>query len=470
MLAQISWFSSDARPGASLQADVITVAELLADTALSLPEYQRPYKWQSRHVEQLFDDLLGHREKMSYRLGTLVLHCHDTNGKLRNDIVDGQQRTLTLMLTVMALADLISKQAKTVSAAMRERVAQLAKDMMSPCISSDIACHNLQQNYQVILRRISRPDFDERAIAFLLDRCQLVRIRLANISEAFQFFDAQNARGRDLAPHDLLKAFHLREFGDTDMQDKLEAVMTWENSDSHELETLLGQYLFRIRRWVRGESARHFSKEDIGLFKGVSLGKGAPHPAFKLLALADASVPPSQVPGFPFQLDQAVINGRRFFQMISHYKSHGIAHTGRTWPENWPKGEKLEGFAREIVEVLDTYDGRRRTGDRYVRVLFDSLLLYYQDRFGDAEWSRAVEKAFIWAYALRLEKQVVQLASMDNHVLERNLFRVLRETVQPADFLRYPLPEVKERDFAHPAALVGLFRKMGYMAETGAVT
>lgn len=246
--------------------------------------------------------------------------------------------------------------------------------------------------------------------------------------------------------------------------------MTWENSDSHELETLFGQYLFRIRRWVRGESARHFSKEDIGLFKGVNLEKGAPHPAFKLIALADASVPPNQVPGFPFQLDQAVINGRRFFQMISHYKSHGIAHAERTWPEHWPKGEKLEGFAREIVEVLDTYDERKRTGDRYVRILFDSLLLYYQDRFGDAEWSRAVEKAFIWAYALRLERQVVQLASMDNHVLERNLFRVLRDTVQPADFLRYPLPEVKEKNFSRPVALVSLFRKMGYMAEMGAVT
>lgn len=32
-----------------------------------------------------------------------------------------------------------------------------------------------------------------------------------DISEAFQFFDSQNARGKALYPHDLLKAYHLRE-------------------------------------------------------------------------------------------------------------------------------------------------------------------------------------------------------------------------------------------------------------------
>ncbi|MGC6756730.1 hypothetical protein ACP0GT_25630, partial [Escherichia coli] len=71
---------------------------------------------------------------------------------------------------------------------------------------------NLRRNYLELRRLVARPEFDEQQIDFLLNRCQVVCFVLQDISEAFQFFDSQNARGRDLAPHDLLKAFHLREF------------------------------------------------------------------------------------------------------------------------------------------------------------------------------------------------------------------------------------------------------------------
>ena len=50
-----------------------TIAQLLAQQ-LTIPEYQRPYKWQAKHVNQLIDDILNHRTKPCYRLGTVVLH------------------------------------------------------------------------------------------------------------------------------------------------------------------------------------------------------------------------------------------------------------------------------------------------------------------------------------------------------------------------------------------------------------
>lgn len=42
----------------------------------------------------------------------------------------------------------------------------------------------------------------------------MVVITVDKISEAFQLFDSQNTRGRALYPHDLLKAYHLREIHD----------------------------------------------------------------------------------------------------------------------------------------------------------------------------------------------------------------------------------------------------------------
>ncbi|PMO64130.1 hypothetical protein BCT04_14560 [Vibrio breoganii] len=50
-----------------------TIAQLL-EQKLTIPEYQRPYKWQVKHVNQLVDDIFNHRTKPCYRLGTVVLH------------------------------------------------------------------------------------------------------------------------------------------------------------------------------------------------------------------------------------------------------------------------------------------------------------------------------------------------------------------------------------------------------------
>lgn len=453
----------------ALQAGIITVAELLQDSSLSLPIYQRPYKWQPHHIEQLFDDMARHRGKPAYRLGTLVLHQHGSPDREKHDIVDGQQRTLTLLLIVHALMDVIDRSEKSFSSKMLARLLLIKQMMIKPRFSNAISQHNLRQNYQIVHRRVARPDFDEAAVDFLLHRCELVRVTLHDIAEAFQFFDAQNARGRDLAPHDLLKAYHLREF-DGDEAVKQDTVRAWENSDSYELETLFGQYLFRIRRWVKGDSARFFSKSDVALFKGVNLAGGVLYPGLRIMQLAHEAVDSGGLLAFPFQLDQPILNGRRFFEMIHHYQKSGLARRSRTWAEGWLPLDRLDGFAPRILQTLSLYEGRKRTGDVYVRVMFDCLLLYYLDRFGSMGISRAIEKIFIWAYSLRLNMQVVQLAGMDNHVLSNNLFRVLREATHPQEFLQHPLPMVEQENSTQTTELTQLFREMRYIVPEKGVT
>ncbi len=60
----------------------------------------------SQNVNLLINDVLIHKEKSEYRLGTLVVHNHDGV----SDIVDGQQRTITLTLIAYAITQ---KQNKT---------------------------------------------------------------------------------------------------------------------------------------------------------------------------------------------------------------------------------------------------------------------------------------------------------------------------------------------------------------------
>lgn len=78
-----------------VKARIIPVKQLLS-MALTIPGYQRPYKWQPEHVFQLLDDLVRHRNKRRYQLGTMVLY-HPTKANVL-EVVDGQQRLLTLTL------------------------------------------------------------------------------------------------------------------------------------------------------------------------------------------------------------------------------------------------------------------------------------------------------------------------------------------------------------------------------------
>src|SRR5690606_3071730 len=155
-----------------------------------------------------------------------------------------------------------------------------------PHFQSTVSQTHIRENYQIIRRRVARPEFSEAIIAFLYRQCEVVWFELDDISEAFQFFDSQNARGRDIEPHDLLKAFHLRGFPPEEDHLKAASVHQWEASESDALSLLFAEHLYRIRNWSRGEAARHFGKADIALFKGVSIRPGRRHPHIEALLLA----------------------------------------------------------------------------------------------------------------------------------------------------------------------------------------
>ncbi|MBL8507999.1 MAG: DUF262 domain-containing protein, partial [Chitinimonas sp.] len=221
----------------SLNNQVQSVSQLLAITQLAIPGYQRPYRWSAKNIADLFSDLATRQEKSAYRLGSVVFHQHtDTKRGETLDIVDGQQRTLTLMLTVKALIEVLDDESRSgkdkATRFQRQDLRQQLAALRTPidafmarqCFPSRDSELNLRRNYLELRRLVARPEFDEQQIDFLLNRCQVVCFVLQDISEAFQFFDSQNARGRDLAPHDLLKAFHLREFAEHEASLKAEAV------------------------------------------------------------------------------------------------------------------------------------------------------------------------------------------------------------------------------------------------------
>lgn len=453
-----------------LKKDIISINNLLSKPNLRIPHYQRPYKWTSKHINQLLTDIAVHKDKTAYRLGTIVFH--QEGGE--EYIVDGQQRIISLLLITHALINL--RKDKLAGNRLKNQLDELNKILanINHEFDSEISKTNIHNNYLEISRQISRSDFTEELIDFLLNRCEVVTFTLNDISEAFQFFDSQNARGRDLDPHDLLKAYHLREFGTGEEVLKARTVEYWESRKSAELANLFSEYLYRIRNWSKGASARYFEKDDVYLFKGVNMETAGSYPYVGQLRIAHHFVDDynrqferridHQTISFPFNLDQIIINGRRFFDMISHYQSQvsKVTDIDKHLPELLG-GKALDGFALNIIKTINSYEGKNRTGDRYIRSLFDCLLIYYLDKFGTVEISRAIEKAFIWAYSLRLNMQAVHLASMDNHVLENNLFKLIKDAIRPTDFINYPLPMLSKYSSTKTEEVVRLFEEMKYL-------
>jgi hypothetical protein len=439
-----------------IKAEISSVSALIQNKQLNIPHFQRPYKWSVKNVIQLLEDIDRFKKQVSYRIGTIVLH-RDTLG---DHIVDGQQRTITFLLIIRALSQL--EASPMLSVKLFADIQFVAENMFQPKFRHPVSKSNIQENYREISRRVAH--FDNDFIEFFLNRCEVTYIVIDDISEAFQFFDSQNSRGKDLEPHDLLKAFHLRELESTSKVLSESAVSdlvdTWEEMDTRVLASLFADFLYRVRGWSKGDSSRYFSKKDVSLFKGINLDKIKKYPHVEIYRLVDqylnGAVNGTEKKSFPFQLDQTIINGEYFFKMISHYKG--------VFDEIKNRFVALEPVAKLIVETLDHYGGRNRTGDLYIRMVFNCALLYYTDKFGFENISNAIEKLFIWAYTPRLSYQSLQFASVDNYVVrEYNVFKMIKEAIFSEDIIRMELPGViKGQNSEKTVEIKELFIKMKY--------
>lgn len=456
---------SDARgPGTgrsgSLTANVMTVADALRDPRLRIPEYQRPYTWSTTNTGQLVEDIRRFRSAASYRIGTMIVHAED--GWL--DIVDGQQRYMTFALIALALQEVLGD---TAERAEHQRAAlDRAAAIELPPGRRDVSERHIVENYRLILQTFRSWDSTEVEdfADYFLDRCTLVRLIVSDLDAAFQMFDSQNTRGRALLPTDLLKAYHLRAYGEatSDRAAILAAVREWEATPPFEIHHLFSRLLYPILRWSAGESLPRdgFTASRIGAFKGISAGPTGlgrlPWAHGLLMAkahvddyntrnaalIAHGALAPLE---FPFQLSQPIIDGEMFFRFVRHYTS--LARTlGVSATEADQTVQDDARRHREIRRVHAITGLVRSSGNgagyRYTQELYGALLLAYADRFGAEDLERAALVLARHAFALRTRLRRVYPRSTELHALglnkavdsaeQVNLFRLMMGTMDPA--------------------------------------
>lgn len=375
----------------------ISVDELLGKK-LNIPDYQRPYKWTRKNVADLLNDIgtaiednrrPGY-ENFKYRVGTVIIHKNKGENGVTDDIVDGQQRLITLSLIKCALDP------------------DFTNSLLEHRYGDRDSIGNISDNYRFIIewKFVNSSKLKDYSNAFE-NILEAVLIEVDDISEAFQLFDSQNTRGRELDPHDLLKAYHLREMREYDFE-KFNLVKRWEDIQPYLIRELFALYLYPILNWARKEKSMAFTAQDIDTYKGVSSDC-----VYTYAERVKKAMP-------CFQIDQPFVAGSDFFRMVEHYINLLADLKNEIFKESTKFADIKKIIECNVVRRnknnKDNLDQYSSTGFRYAMNLFYCALLFYFDRFHMYD-EMAVKKLFAWAMMIRVDMENLGFDTINNYAI-----------------------------------------------------
>jgi Protein of unknown function DUF262/Protein of unknown function (DUF1524) len=266
----------------------------------AVPAYQRPYSWTTKEAKQLLDDIVlaaglddeAAREP-DYFLGTILVLDPESDGVSAptaharprvHEVVDGQQRLVTLTILACVLRDYEdSTNGPTLppqDTTLRDRLDAMARvdrgdrdlaswptrvqlrgaeqefldlHICSPHprdshndLEDGVGAETLRAVFAFFMRELETMTHDERGrlAVYLIEQCHVVVIVTRDIDRAHRLFTVLNERGKPLDRQDILKVEVLRgvapAFG-------VEAVARWDRAAQQlgpKMDSLIGHIRF----------------------------------------------------------------------------------------------------------------------------------------------------------------------------------------------------------------------------------
>lgn len=213
-----------------------------------IPDYQRPYAWEEKECQTLWDDLFlfsfpdndcdkFNSENDEYFLGPIVTFKND-DGKM--EVIDGQQRLTTLMLLLRAFYDKYGSMKNDKAIKTSKYIEQCIwktdefgdPDKSALKIDSEVATEKEKDEFLAILKTGIVSDkeksnyannyrfFQQKIIEFLnkcpdwfsffpiriMNNCILLPIEAESQDTALRIFSTLNDRGKPLSDADIFKA------------------------------------------------------------------------------------------------------------------------------------------------------------------------------------------------------------------------------------------------------------------------
>lgn len=316
---------------------------------ISIPDYQRVYCWPEKQVLLLLEDLLLRSVWASkYHLGTVILQYK--SGKW--NIIDGQQRLVTLSILLLELGDatspLLYEQIKSKEA--NEYVAYnryLIRNFLSKMGWNDV------QKVDIAGRIKENVSLDT---LFLTDE---------SYDLAYTFFSAQNDRGKPLTDYELLKSHHLRYIPWESQQKFLaqkwdQLLLNYEREEGDKrVSIVMKNYLYCLRKWSMMEECDPHAKRAVkNEFEAAEILP---------------EVPPF---GEAFFYNESIQGGSHFFAYVDHFVAR------------YPKFQQTNAYQNlwNTISCSGAWngcaDGKKATHWWYGDVIAAFLFAYYL-KFGE---------------------------------------------------------------------------------------
>jgi uncharacterized protein with ParB-like and HNH nuclease domain len=360
---------------------------------LSIPEYQRPYIWKEKQINQLLDSIIEHNtdkieDKPMYYLGSIILHQDGNQLK----IIDGQQRITTSLL----LQKIKQPNIKT-----------------GITYTSGISIDNISYNLSYLKSIKNKDIFDYREFD-VFDHINFNSINVTLIVTptedlAYTFFETQNTGGVRLDGSDILKAHHLRAINCKKIINY--QARRWETIDSNKVEYVV-QLLTKMRFWdnrkwkqfpfyrdnngiknaiIDEYTLKTNNKDDVSYYYSAVINEQG-----RLLQMHESSFK---------QLKQPLANGNNTLDYINDYILLQEILFGKI------NDHRIDDAFYEFRnKVIHGYDGTL-----FLKELFEMATIAYVSRFG---FHRLYE-ASLWLYRMIYSLRV----SFSRNVREDSVFK-----------------------------------------------
>jgi Protein of unknown function DUF262 len=250
----------------SFETKTLTVGELFSGSnAFRMPIFQRPYSWDEETALEMFGDIDQAMAKSDvagsgeYFLGPIII-AQNGSPSSPLDVVDGQQRLVTLSAIFAILRDLLSqgplqdeiqdclrrpqRALRGLPEQPRVRLRQVDHDtyeewVQKPGGTLDLpergeteASDRLLNAINAIKGEIGRVSkrYVEDVAKFILNNCHLVRVQAQNLDDAYVLFRSLNSRGLPLNELDIIRAELVGANYDPDLAESI--AECWDNIQS----------------------------------------------------------------------------------------------------------------------------------------------------------------------------------------------------------------------------------------------
>lgn len=249
-----------------------------------IPDYQRPYVWETDQVQDLIDDTMAvsqGEQSQQYFLGSLVLKI---NREIRTvnqitgeeifydeyELLDGQQRMLTIFLMLAVMRDMVNiddfrntcqayiHQAANADVGTPERMrfkfdirddvtlfieehvrtdsGTNDEDKFKSLVNNQRADTSIRNMANAILTlrnalRVYSPEEIRNYFRFIFNKVIVIYIATEDLTDAFQLFTVINNRGLNLGNSDILKAENLKLL--TISNERTTYARRWEEMESY---------------------------------------------------------------------------------------------------------------------------------------------------------------------------------------------------------------------------------------------